>query len=49
MESGGHRYVSEGRSAAAAPHQNEIAARDAQLVSILPDRQQFVRRLPDAI
>jgi peroxiredoxin len=32
-----------------ANHQDEIAARGAQLVSILPDRQQFVRRLPDEI
>lgn len=29
-----------------ASHQEEIAARGGQLVSILPDRQQFVRRLP---
>lgn len=32
-----------------AAHQDEIAARGGQLVSILPDRQQFVRRLPDEI
>jgi peroxiredoxin len=32
-----------------ADHQDEIAARGGQLVSILPDRQQFVRRLPDEI
>jgi len=32
-----------------ASHHEEIAARGAQLVSILPDRQQFVRRLPGEI
>jgi len=32
-----------------ASHQDEIAARGAQLVSILPERQQFVRRLPQEI
>ena len=32
-----------------ASHQEEIAARGAQLVSILPDRQQFVRRLPGEV
>jgi peroxiredoxin len=32
-----------------ASHQDEIAARGAQLVSILPDRQQFVRRLPEEV
>ncbi len=32
-----------------ADHQDEIAARGAQLVSILPDRQQFIRRLPEEI
>jgi peroxiredoxin len=32
-----------------AGHQEEIAARGAQLVSILPDRQQFVRRLPEQV
>jgi len=32
-----------------ASHQNEIAAHGGQLVTILPDRQQFVRRLPDDI
>ncbi len=35
--------------AAVASHHEEIAARGAQLVSILPDRQQFVRRLPEQI
>ena len=29
-----------------ASHQEEIAARGGQLISILPDRQQFVQRLP---
>ncbi|MGI9404072.1 MAG: peroxiredoxin-like family protein [Hyphomicrobium sp.] len=32
-----------------ASHQAEIAAHGAQLVSILPDRQQFVRQLPEDI
>lgn len=32
-----------------ASHHDEIAARGAQLVSILPDRQQFVRRMPEEI
>jgi len=32
-----------------ADHQDEIAACGAQLVSILPDRQQFIRRLPEDI
>jgi peroxiredoxin len=32
-----------------ADHHDEIAARGAQLVSILPDRQQFIRRLPEAV
>ncbi|MEE9590525.1 MAG: peroxiredoxin-like family protein [Hyphomicrobiaceae bacterium] len=32
-----------------ASHQKEIAAHGGQLVSILPDRQQFVHRLPEDI
>ncbi len=32
-----------------AQHQAEIAARGAQLVTIIPDRQQFVRQLPDEV
>jgi peroxiredoxin len=32
-----------------ASHHEEIAAHGAQLVSVLPDRQQFVRRLPAEI
>jgi peroxiredoxin len=32
-----------------ASHHDEIAARGAQLISILPDRQQFVRRLPGEV
>ncbi len=32
-----------------ASHEDEIAARGAQLVSIIPERQQFVRRLPQEI
>ncbi len=32
-----------------ASHHEEIAARGAQLVSILPDRQQFARRLPEQV
>jgi peroxiredoxin len=30
-------------------HQDEVVARGAQLISILPDRQQFVRKLPASI
>jgi peroxiredoxin len=32
-----------------ASHQEQIAAHGGQLVSILPDRQQFVRRLPEEV
>lgn len=32
-----------------ADHQDEIAAHGAQLVSILPDRQQFIRQLPEDV
>jgi peroxiredoxin len=32
-----------------ADHQDEITAHGAQLVSILPDRQQFIRQMPDDI
>ena len=32
-----------------ADHHGEIAAHGAQLVTILPDRQQFVRQLPDEV
>ena len=32
-----------------ADHQAEIAAHGAQLVTILPDRQQFARQLPDEV
>jgi len=32
-----------------AAHQEEIAAHGAQLVSIVPDRQQFMRKLPEDI
>ena len=32
-----------------AQHQDEIAARGAQLITILPDRQQFASQLPDEV